>query len=90
MEAKKKLSRNIERVDVEMNVPTNCKYVYKFNTSQWLESIDNYEYFGIDHDSVKETVIEGLVSEFRCALNNVVFGDPAGNVKKIVIFAMSG
>ena len=78
IEIKKQLSYNIERVDVDMTVPTRCHYVYKFNHNQWLESIDNFEFFGISHDSIKEKVIDGLVMEFRLALNNVVFGDSAG------------
>jgi hypothetical protein len=72
---KKKLSWNIERTDVQ---GFNCKYNYKFSTPQWLESVDNPEYFGISHNDMKEKVIENLVSEFRIALNNVIFGDPAG------------
>jgi hypothetical protein len=43
-----------------------------------LESVDNPEYFGISHNDMKEKVIENLVSEFKIALNNVIFGDPAG------------
>jgi hypothetical protein len=78
MEEKKKLSYNIERTSVDMEVPTRCHYVYKFVNNQWLESIDNFEYFGIDHNSVKQILIDNLVNEFRISLNNVVFGDPAG------------
>jgi len=55
-----------------------CHYVYKFNTSQFLESIDNYKFTDINHDDIKQMVIDDLVNEFRLALNNVVFGDPAG------------
>lgn len=73
--AKKKLSYNIERTDVQ---GFTCYYNYKFSTPQWLESVDNSEYFGISHNDMKQKVIENLVSEFRMALNNVVFGDPAG------------
>jgi len=75
MEGEKKLSYNIERVDVE---GFRCRYVYKFSTNQWLESIDNMDYFGIDHDTIKQNVIDDLVNEFRLSLNNVIFGDPAG------------
>ena len=71
----KKLSYNIERTDLR---GFNCHYIYKFNTPQWLESVDNPEYFGIDHNDMKQCVIDALVSGFRTALNNVVFGDPAG------------
>ena len=72
---KKKLSWNIERTGVQ---GFNCEYNYKFSTTQWLENVDNPEYFGISHNDMKEKVIEALVSEFRIALNNVIFGDPAG------------
>ena len=77
-ESKKKLSYNIERVKVDMEVPTRCHYNYKFTSQQYLENIDNYEYFGIHHDSIKQTVLDGLVNEFRLSLNNIIFGDPAG------------
>ena len=75
---KKKLSHTIERTDSR---DFRCYYVYKFSTSQWLESIDDPEYFGISHNDMKEAVIEQLVSEFRISLNNVIFGDPAGREK---------
>jgi len=78
LELKKKLSYNIERTGAEMEIPTRCHYVYKFTNTQWLESID--EYPGIDPDSIKRVVIEQLVMEFKHALNNVVFGDPAGKL----------
>ena len=77
-EIKKKLSYNIERTDVDMVMPARCHYIYKFTNNQWLENIDNMDYFGIDHNSIKQVVIDSLVCEFRHALNNVVFGDPAG------------
>lgn len=72
---KKKLSYNIDRTDLK---GFTCYYQYKFSTNQWLESVDNYEYFGIKHNEVKQSVIDSLVDEFRIALNAVVFGDPAG------------
>lgn len=72
---KKKLSHSIERIDLK---EFRCFYQYKFSTSQWLESIDNYEYFGIKHDDLKQKVIDSLVQEFKIALNSVVFGDPVG------------
>ena len=72
---KKKLSHRIERTDLRGFV---CNYQYKFSTNQWLESVDNMEYFGIPHNEVKEKVIDSLVEEFRICLNAVVFGDPAG------------
>lgn len=75
MEEKKKLSYNIERVKVDGFI---CTYNYKFSTAQWLESVDNPEYFGISQNDFKEKVIDQLVNEFRISLNNVIFGDPAG------------
>ena len=72
---KKKLSYNIERIKVE---GFKCFYKYEFSTNQWLEFIDNFEGFGIDNNSIKEIAIENLVSEFKIALNNVIYGDPAG------------
>lgn len=75
MEEKKKLSYNIERFKVE---EFRCICNYKFSTNQWLESVDNMEYFGISHNDFKEKVIEQLVNEFRISLNNVVFGDLTG------------
>ena len=78
IESSKKLSRNIERVDINMMYPPKCKYIYKFDSYQWLESVDDYSCLGIDHDSVKQILIDGIVMEFRHALNTVMFGDPAG------------
>jgi len=72
---KKKLSFNIERTKVD---DFTCIYQYKFRANQWLESVDNPLYFGIEHNEIKERLIENLVDEFRIALNNVVFGEPAG------------
>lgn len=77
LEEKKKLSWNIERTNVDMDVPTRCHYVYKFTITQWLESIDDYSPIGIDHDVVKQIVIDNLVDEFRFSLNNIVYGNPA-------------
>jgi hypothetical protein len=75
MEEKKKLSYSIERVKVE---GFRCTYNYKFSTAQWLESVDNPEYFGISQNDFKEKVIDQLVNDFRISLNGAVFGDPAG------------
>jgi hypothetical protein len=72
---KKKLSHNIERINLR---EFTCDYRYNFSTKQWLESIDNYDFFGIEHNDVKQKVLDSLVDEFRLALNNVIFGDPAG------------
>ena len=72
----KKLSWNIERIDTELSIPMRCHYVYKFSANQLLESIDKF--MDIDHNQIKQSVIDSLVSEFRITLNNVVFGEPAG------------
>lgn len=76
--ANKKLSWNIERTEVQ---GFNCKYSYNFSTNQWLERIDNLEYFDISHNDIKEKVIENLVDEFRISLNNVIFGEESLNKK---------
>ncbi|MCK9574726.1 MAG: hypothetical protein WC979_03280 [Candidatus Pacearchaeota archaeon] len=75
IEEKKKLTYNLERTHLDGFI---CNYQYRFRTTQWLESVDNIEYFGIDHDSYKQKLIDTLVGEFRIALNAAVFGDPAG------------
>lgn len=77
METNKKLSRSIERIGYD-SLSNKCKYVYKFDNTQWLESIDNYEYFNISHNSTKQIVIDTIILEFKLALNAIVFGDPAG------------
>ena len=76
-----KLSFNIKRSKKPF-FPFKCYYTYEFSTSQWLEKIDNPEYFGISHNDMKEKVIDSLISEFKVSLNNVVFGDPAGYIEK--------
>lgn len=43
-----------------------------------MESVDNYSILGIPHNETKENLINILVSDFKVALNNIVFGDPAG------------
>ena len=65
------------------DIITHCRYIYEFNNSQFLESIDEqpWKYFGIDHDSIKQIVIHNLVEEFRISLNQVVYGDPAGKIE---------
>jgi hypothetical protein len=73
---KKKLSHCIERVKVD---GFRCVYTYKFSTNQWLENVDNME--GLccfTHNEFKQILIDALVSEFKIALNSVIFGDPAG------------
>ncbi len=72
---KKKLSHRIERTGLR---DFTCDYQYKFSTNEWLETVNNYEYFGITHNDFKQRVIDLLVDEFRISLNAVVFGDPAG------------
>lgn len=74
----KKLSYNIVRTKVDVQMPIVCHYTYKFTSNQWLENIDSHEYLGIDHDSIKQMFVDSLIMEFKHALNNVVFGDPAG------------
>ena len=44
-----------------------------------LENCDNISQIGTyDTNSVKELIVNRLVMEFRCSLNHVFFGDPAG------------
>lgn len=78
MELKKKLSYNIERVETEITIPIRCHHTYNFKSNQFLENVDEMEWTGIEHNEIKENLIESLVNEFRISLNNVVFGDPAG------------
>jgi len=73
-----KLSRDIERQGFSYASTNSFDYVYKFRCSQLLEAIGNFEYFNIDYNDTKETVINSLVDEFRWSLNTVIFGDPAG------------
>ena len=73
IEEKKQLSFNIKRTEVK---GFKCYYQYEFSTNQWLESIDKI--FDLNENDIKEKVIDSLVNEFKIALNNVVFGDPAG------------
>lgn len=75
IQEKTHLSYNIDRTEIDN---FTCYYTYKFSTNIWLENIDNYEYFRIKHNDVKQRIIDQLVNEFRISLNNVVFGDPAG------------
>jgi len=72
---KKKLSHKINRTGLR---DFTCDYQYNFSSNQWLEDVDNYEYFGITHNEFKQKVIDYLVDEFRISLNNVVFGVPGG------------
>ena len=85
MEGKKKLSWNIERTGVDT---FRCNYIYKFSTNQWLENIDDLsDLSSYTYDEIKEILIEGIVSEFRFALNNVVFGDPTGKFYKEINYS---
>jgi hypothetical protein len=72
---KRKLSSRIKRTNLRGWM---CDYQYNFSTNQWLESVDNMEYFGISHNDLKQKLIDSLVDEFRISLNAVVFDDPAG------------
>ena len=73
----KKLSYNITREGSKY--PFRNDYVYKFSTPQFLEQIDDLsDMSSYTHNEIKQMVIDDLVSEFRIALNGVVFGDPAG------------
>lgn len=78
---RKKLTYNIKRIDLK---GFQCYYQYDFSTRQWLESIDNLEYFGIDHNETKQQVIDALVNEFRIALNAAVFGDQTIKKNQII------
>jgi len=53
--AKKKLSHRIERTGLR---GFTCDYQYKFSTNQWLETVDNWEYFGIQHNEVKRCLLQ--------------------------------
>ena len=72
----KRLSHNITREG--STIPFCNDYVYKFKNPQFLEDVDNFDYFGIDHNDFKQKLVDLLVHEFRISLNSVVFGDPAG------------
>ena len=72
MEWIKKLSLNIERKDYDL-LSSKCIYNYQFSSRQFLENIDDYGYFGINHDSIKELVIEGLIVDFKLELENIIF-----------------
>lgn len=78
----KKLSYNLERV---CYVPEpyhfpKFKYKYEFHSQYFLEDIPIKEFFGKNQNDIKDLIIENLITEFRCSLNNVMYGDPAGRV----------
>lgn len=73
----KKLSYNITREGSKY--PFRNDYSYKFSTNQFLEQIDDLsDMSSYTYNEIKQIAIDLLVEEFRIALNNVVFGDPAG------------
>lgn len=75
---KKKLSHCIERGEHNVDSWTN-NYIYKFRCSQYLEKIDDLSSMSsYTYNEIKQMVVDNLVNEFRHALNQVVFGDPAG------------
>lgn len=73
---------NIKRQINPKVVGWNLRYVYEFQTPQYLENIDDYSRFGIDHDSMKQDVVDALVDEFRMELNRVVFGRYETSINK--------
>ena len=73
----KKLSRSITREGSKY--PFKNDYTYKFSTPQFLEQIDDLsDMSSYTYNEIKQIAVDSLVEEFRMALNNVVFGDPAG------------
>lgn len=78
IEQETRLSYNIER-GKHNTMGWSNNYVYKFNCSQYLESIDDLSGMSsYTYNEIKQICVDGLVQNFRLALNNVVFGDPAG------------
>lgn len=75
LEENKKLSHCIERIKVRA---FKCDYIYKFSTSQCLENVDSFAYFGIEDYIVKQQLIEQLLMKFKHSLNSVMFGDSVG------------
>lgn len=74
----KKLSFCITREGSSRSLFRN-DYTYKFSTPQFLEQIDDLSSMSsYTHNEIKQIVIDQLTNEFRIALNQVVFGDPAG------------
>jgi len=73
----KQLSYNITREGSKY--PFRNDYTYKFSTNQFLEKIDDLsDMSSYTYNEIKQIAIDSLVKEFEIALNNVVFGDPAG------------
>ena len=77
LEPVKELSSSIKRTGY-VGLWPQLKYNYEFLTPQYLEHLDDWSYFGISHESIKEKVIESLVHDFRISLQSIVYGDPAG------------
>jgi len=75
----KKLSSRITREGFTPYSSFRNDYTYKFSTPQFLEQIDDLSRMSsYTHNEIKQIVIDQLTNEFRIALNQVVFGDPAG------------
>lgn len=70
IQIQKQFNHQLKRTELD---GFTCLYQYNFKTNQWLESIDNYEYFGIEHSDIKQKVIDSLVNEFRIILNDAIF-----------------
>ncbi len=78
----KKLSYNLERVCYvpEPHQFPKFKYKYDFHSQYFLEDIPIMEFLGKNQNDIKDLIIENLITEFRCSLNNVMYGDPSGRV----------
>jgi hypothetical protein len=73
----KKLSSYITREGSKY--PFRNDYTYKFTCAQFLEEIDNpSDISSYTHNEFKQIVVDQLTHEFKCTLNSIVFGDPAG------------
>lgn len=72
-EPKKELSYCITRGGYGNVLFPKLKHLYEFHTEHDLENITQF----VDRD-IREIVIDSLVQEFRFALNQIVYGDPAG------------
>lgn len=82
-EKEEKLSYNIKKTDNDIipgDIFPTRQYKYIFSIKQDLDNIDDPS-FGLssyNYDEIKQMLVDQLVDEFKFALNNVVFGDPAG------------
>lgn len=80
MDDSKKLSYNLERVE-RVSEPTSLpkfKYNYEFYSQHILEDLALKNIYGKNENDIKDVIIESLLSEFKCALNNVMYGDAGG------------